>query len=81
MSFLKKYVKDVDHVIDWYVLQVEANGEFQLKAQCILQRKMLMLRNRAIKKAKVQCKHFGPNEATWEMENQMRAMYPSLFTS
>ncbi len=21
----------------------------------------------------------GPNEATWEMENQMRAMYPSLF--
>ena len=25
---LKKYVKDVDHVIDWFVLQVEPDGEF-----------------------------------------------------
>ena len=29
VSLLKKYVKDVDHVIDWYVLQVERKGEFQ----------------------------------------------------
>ena len=26
--FLKKYVKDVDHAIDWSVLQVEPDGEF-----------------------------------------------------
>ena len=26
--FLKKYVKDVDNVIDWSVLQVERDGEF-----------------------------------------------------
>ena len=29
VSFLKKYVKYVDHVIYWSVLQVEPNGEFQ----------------------------------------------------
>ena len=29
VSLLKKYIKDVDHVIDWYVLQVEPDGEFQ----------------------------------------------------
>jgi len=28
VSLLKKYVKDVDHVIEWFVLQVEPNGEF-----------------------------------------------------
>ena len=28
VSLLKKYVKDVDNVIDWFVLQVELDGEF-----------------------------------------------------
>ena len=28
VSLLKLYVKDVDHVIDWFVLKVEAEGEF-----------------------------------------------------
>jgi len=53
ISLLKKYIKDVDHVIDWFVLQVEQEGEFQLEPQCILQWKHLMLRNRAIEKVKV----------------------------
>jgi len=26
VSLLNKYVKDVDHVIDWSILQVEPNG-------------------------------------------------------
>jgi len=28
VSLLKKYVKDVDHVIDWFILQVDIDGEF-----------------------------------------------------
>jgi len=28
VSLLKIYVNDVDHVIDWYLLQVETEGEF-----------------------------------------------------
>ena len=43
VSLLKKYVKDVDHVIDCYVLQVEPDGEFQPEPQCILHKKVLML--------------------------------------
>ena len=31
VPFLKKYVKDVHHVIDWFVLQVGPNQEFQLE--------------------------------------------------
>jgi len=40
---------------------------------------MLMLWNREIEKVKVQMKHFGPDETTWEMADQMPVMYPSLF--
>jgi hypothetical protein len=29
----------------------------------------------------VQWKHFGPDEATWEMEDAMKQEYPILFTS
>ena len=29
VSLLKRYIKGVDHVIDWSVLQVEREGEFQ----------------------------------------------------
>jgi len=43
VSLLKKYVKYVDNVIDWFVFQVESDGEFQLEPQCILQINMLML--------------------------------------
>lgn len=38
-----------------------------------------MLQNREIEQVNVQWKHFGIDEATWEMKNQMRVMYPSLF--
>jgi len=43
VSLLKKYVNDVDHVIEWSILQVEPNGEFQSETQCILHKKVLML--------------------------------------
>jgi len=46
VSLLMKNVKDVDHVIEWSLLQVELDGEFQPEPPCILQRKMLMLQNR-----------------------------------
>lgn len=39
-----------------------------------------MLKNKAIEQVKMQWKHFGPEEATWEMVDQMWAIYPSLFT-
>ena len=60
ISLLKKYIKDVDHVIDWSMLLVEQEGEFQPEPQCILQWKRLMLRNKTIEKFNVQWKHFGP---------------------
>ena len=53
VSFIKIYVKDVYHVIDWFVLQMELEGEFQPKLQFILQWKPLMLYNREIEQVKL----------------------------
>jgi hypothetical protein len=61
------------------VIQVEPKGEFLLEAQCILDRKETSLENRTIAQVKVQWKHFGPDEAMWEMEDVMRQAYPILF--
>ena len=58
---------------------MDPEGEFKLEPQSILQKNMLMLQNQAIKKIKVQWKHFRLDEATWEMVDDIRAMYPSLF--
>jgi hypothetical protein len=39
VSLLKKYVPDTNHVIDWNVIQVEPEGEFQVQLVFILDRK------------------------------------------
>ena len=57
VSLLKKYVHDPNHVTNWDVIQVEPKGEFQIKPMCILDRKVTMLRNRAIGQVKVQWEH------------------------
>ena len=55
-------------MINWDVIQVEPKREFQIELMRILDRKVTMLRNRAIGKIKVQWEHYGPEEATWELE-------------
>ena len=48
VSLLKKYVHDPNHVINWDVIQVEHEGEFQIEPMHILNRKVTILWNRAI---------------------------------
>jgi hypothetical protein len=59
---------------------VELEGGFLLEPQCILDRKETPLWNQTIAQVKVQWRHFGLDEATWEMEDAMRQTYPILFT-
>ena len=54
VSLLKKYVHDPNHVINWDVIQVEPEGEFQIDPMHILARKVTMLWNQAIGQVKVQ---------------------------
>ena len=43
VSLLKKYVHDLNHVINWDVNQVEPKGEFRIEPMRILDRKVTML--------------------------------------
>jgi hypothetical protein len=75
VSMLKKYVHDSNHIIDWSVIYVEPEGEFLPEKKCIIDRKEIPLKNKTISQVKVQWKKFGPDEATWEMEDAMKHAY------
>jgi hypothetical protein len=79
VSLLKKYILDVNHVIDWNVIQVEQEGVFQAHPVRILDRKIKQLRNRAIGLVNVQWTWYDPEDVTWEHEDAMRAEYLHLF--
>ena len=48
VSLLKNHVLDANHVIDWNVIQVEQEGDFQVHPKCILDHKFKLLWNREI---------------------------------
>jgi hypothetical protein len=39
VSLLKKYVHDPNHVVDWHLIQVETEGDFQVQPVRILDKK------------------------------------------
>ena len=78
-SLLNKCVYDSKHVIDWSLLQVEPEGECMPEPLHILYKREVHLRKQTIVQLKVQWKHFGPNESTWENEATMKEAYPALF--
>jgi hypothetical protein len=48
VSFLKKYIPDANHVINWNVIQVEQEGVLQVHSVRILEWKRKQLWNRSI---------------------------------
>jgi hypothetical protein len=66
-------------MIDWNLVQVELEGEFQVEPLRILDRREIALRNRVAAQVKVQWKYFSPEEATWELEGDLRKSHPILF--
>ena len=76
---MKNYVHDATHVIDWNVIQVEPKWDFQVELDYILVKREMFLWNPTIGKVKVQWKHLIPDEATCELERDMRVAYPTLF--
>ena len=58
---------------------MELEGELQVGLERILNRRELLLQNHTIKQVKVQWKHLCLEEATWELESNMREAYPGLF--
>ena len=45
VSFLKKYIPDANHVIDWNVIRVEKEDAFRVHLVCILDRNIKQIWN------------------------------------
>jgi hypothetical protein len=60
LSLLNKYISDVNHVIDWNVIQMEQEDTFQVRPVHILDRKIKQIWNQAIGRLKVQWTWYGP---------------------
>ena len=79
VSLLNKYVHDLNHVIDWHLIQVEIEGDFQVHPVQVLDRMVKMLQNLVIEIVKFQWTCYGPEDATWEHGYSMWAEYPQRF--
>ena len=55
------------------------DGAFLFEPQHILDKREIMLWKRVITQVKVQWKHFGSDEATWEEKGFVREAYLELF--
>ena len=79
VSQLKKYQPDPSHIIEYENVALQDNLSFVVSPDKIIDVKIKQLRNKSIPLVKVVWKGLSPEEATWEMESEMRQKYHHLF--
>ena len=76
---LRKYVFDHSHIVDYGPLNLNPDLSFNEVPIKILDDKVQQLRTKNIPMVKVLWQHHPNEEATWELEGEMRKHYPELF--
>ncbi|XP_031108724.1 uncharacterized protein LOC116013216 [Ipomoea triloba] len=79
VSQLKKYVYDTSHVLQPEDVTLDENLSYEEKPVKILDTKTRDTRRKSIKLVKVLWSNHLVEEATWELEGEMRTRYPMLF--
>ena len=79
VSMLRKYVSDPTHVLSYEHLQLDQDLSFEEKPVQVLDRKDKLLRTKTVPLVKVLWRNSKFEEATWELESDMRSRYPELF--
>ncbi|KAK6141823.1 hypothetical protein DH2020_024429 [Rehmannia glutinosa] len=80
VSRLKKYQPDPEHIITRDAPPLMENLSYTEEPIRIIDQHIRQLRNREIPMVKVVWRHHNRDEdATWEMEEDMRNQYPELF--
>jgi len=79
VSQLRKYIPDPDHIISYGPLQIQKDMSYTEEPVQILDRKEKQLRSKIISLVKVLWRNQHIEEATWELEEEMRKNYPHLF--
>ena len=76
---LKKYISDPSHILSQEPVEVQTDLTYEEKPVRILDREEKTLRNRTISMVKVLWRNHKVEEATWELESEMRKNHPGLF--
>ena len=76
---LQKYTPDPTNIVDWGELVIDADGTFEEGPVRIMDCRVQVLRGKTVRLVKVLWQHRGVEEATWEREDTVRAIYPFLF--
>ncbi|XP_073033710.1 uncharacterized protein [Primulina eburnea] len=79
VSMLRKYHQDPSHVLPLDEVELDQTLSYIERPIQILGRKDKQLRNKMIPLIKVQWNRHGVEEATWELEDNIRHKYPELF--
>ncbi|XP_031108743.1 uncharacterized protein LOC116013236 [Ipomoea triloba] len=77
----QRYVPDTSHVLEPEELEMDDSLAYEERPICVLDSKTRDTRRKSIKMIKVQWSNHSPEEATWELEDDMMARYPELFDS
>ncbi|XP_028756899.1 uncharacterized protein LOC114716129, partial [Neltuma alba] len=76
---LKKYHLDPVHIVEYDDITLQDNLSFKVGPDRIIDRKVKQLRNKQIPLVKVVWEELSIEEATWEVEEDMKEKYPKLF--
>ena len=79
VSMLRKYLTDTSHVLQHEPIQVHEDLSYEEQPVQILAREERRLRNRSIPMVKILWKNHSHEEATWELEEEIRQKHPHLF--
>ncbi|KAM6570095.1 hypothetical protein CsatB_018080 [Cannabis sativa] len=79
VSMLRKYVSDPMHVLNYETLELQPDLSYDEQPVQILDKKEKVLRTKTISLVKVLWRNSKVEEATWELEFDMRAQHPELF--
>ena len=79
VSMLRKYLSDESHVLQPQAVEVDFQMSYVEEPIAIVDQQVRKLRSKEIPSVKVIWNHHSENEATWEIEKDMRMLYPQLF--
>ncbi|XP_059627297.1 uncharacterized protein LOC132270110 [Cornus florida] len=81
ISMLRKYEPNPSHILSWVDVDIDEDVSYEEGPVQILDTQQKVLRNKTIPMVKVLWRHHGVEEATWELEQEVRSKYPALFSS
>ncbi|KAM6543380.1 hypothetical protein CsatB_007827 [Cannabis sativa] len=78
VSMLRKYVSDPMHIMSYEALELQADLPYDEQPIQILDRKEKVLQSKTIALVKMLWRNSKVEDATWELESDIRIQYPEL---